>query len=80
MLRDVTGDVPGFDNNENVCLLCQERCVGPSGKLMHILECRETQELHIQKGLDVEKVMPLSMKNYVHLYNTKSGVIFTMKC
>ncbi len=24
MLRVVTGDVPGFDNNENLCQLCQE--------------------------------------------------------
>ncbi len=56
LLRVVTGDVPGFDNNENVCLLCQARCVGPLGKLIHILECRETQQLRIEKWLDVEKL------------------------
>ncbi len=39
------GDVPGFDNNENVCLLCQAMCIGPSGKVIHILECIETQQL-----------------------------------
>ncbi len=60
LLRVVTGDVPGFNNNENVCLLCQSRCVGPSGKLIHILECRETQQLHKQKRLHVEEVMPLA--------------------
>ncbi len=38
LLRVITGDMPGFNNNENVCLLCQSRCVGPSGKLIHILE------------------------------------------
>ncbi len=50
LLRVVTGDVQGFNNNESVCLLCQSRCVGPSGKLIHILECRETQQLCIEKG------------------------------
>ncbi len=44
------------DNNENVCLLCQARCVGLSAKLIHILECRETQQLRIEKWLDVEEV------------------------
>ncbi len=43
LLRVIMGDVPGFNNNENICLLCQSRCVGPSGKLIHRLECRETQ-------------------------------------
>ncbi len=95
LLRVVTGNMPGFNNNENICLLCQSRCVGPSGKLIHILECRETQHLRIEKWLDVEEVMPLAMKHYVLLYNTshnwyswhpdsvgmlKSCIIFTMKC
>ncbi len=31
LLLRVVGDVLGFNNNENVCLLCQSRCVGPSG-------------------------------------------------
>ncbi len=34
LLRVVTGDVPSFNNNENVCLLFQSRCVGPSGTLV----------------------------------------------
>ncbi len=76
LLRVITSDVPCFNNNENVCLLCQSRCVGPSGKLIHILECRETQQLRIEKWLDVEEVMPLAMKNYVHLYDTRQKLIF----
>ncbi len=76
MLRIVTGDVSGFDNNENVCLLCQARCVCPSGKLIHILECRETQQLHIEKWLDVAEVMTLAMKNDVRLYNTRQKLVF----
>ncbi len=76
LLRVVMGDVPGFDNNENVCLLCQARCVGPSGKLTHILECRETQQLRIEKWLDVDEVMPLAMKNDVRLYNTRQKLVF----
>ncbi len=63
------GNVPGFDNNENVCLLCQAKFVDLSGKLIHILQCRETQQLLIEKWLDVEEVMPLAMKNDVSLYN-----------
>ncbi len=70
------GDVPGFNNNENACLLCQSRCVEPSGKLIHILECRETQQLCIEKWLDVEEVMPLAMKNDVHLYDTRQKLVF----
>ncbi len=68
--------MPGFNNNENVCLLCQSRCVGPPGKLIHILECRESQQLRIEKWLDVEEVMPLAMKNDVHLYNTRRKLEF----
>ncbi len=49
LLRVATGDMPGFKNNENVSLLCQSNCVGPSGNLIHILECRETHQLHIEK-------------------------------
>ncbi len=68
--------MPGFNNNENVCLLCQSRCVGPSGILIHILECWETQQLGIEKWLDVEEVMPLVMKNDVRLYNTRQKLVF----
>ncbi len=70
------GDVPGVDNNENVRLLCQARNVGPLGKLIHILECSETQQLCIEKWLDVEEVMPLAMKNDVRLYNTRQKLVF----
>ncbi len=76
LLRAVTGDVPHFNNNENIYLLCQSRCVGPSEKLIHILECRETQQLCIEKWLDVEEVMPLAMKNDVRLYNKRQKLVF----
>ncbi len=72
LLRAVTGDVPHFNNNENIYLLCQSRCDGPSGKLIFILECRETEQLR----LDVEEVMPLAMKNDVRLYNTRQKLVF----
>ncbi len=68
--------MPGFDNNENVCLLCQAMCVVPPGKLIHKLECRETQQLHIEKWLDLEEVMSLAMKNDVRLYNTRQKLVF----
>ncbi len=66
--------MPGFNNNENACLLYYPRYVGPSGKLIQILECRETQQLRIEKWLDGEEVMPLAVKNC--LYNTRQKLVF----
>ncbi len=55
---------------------CASQGVWTIRKLIHILECRETLQLCIEKWLDVEEVMPLAMKNDVHLYNTRQKLVF----
>ncbi len=44
--------------------------------MLHIFECRETEQSWMENWFGVEKVMLLEMKNDVRLYDIQQKLIF----